>query len=251
MGCARGALAIAAAGLAASGCFALGWDYQEALGEGGGAGSGDAGGGGADPSTTVAATASASSAGGCNGAGDPCVTGLPGACAAGTLDCAGQCAPAVSPGTQAETCNGADDDCDGAIDEADNGGSIGCPCETGAFEGHAYLFCTQLSSWQEASETCASAGYHLATIDTAAENAWILDYRVGGSGKHWFFGYTDAAQEGSWVWADGSPAGYVHWDNGEPNGATYEDCATMPGGSNGFWADDGCAVKDPFICEAP
>ncbi len=65
------------------------------------------------------------------GGGASCATGLPGACAQGSLACAlggVVCVPAVQPGQQAETCNGQDDDCDGVID---NGFQVGQTCTAG------------------------------------------------------------------------------------------------------------------------
>ncbi len=56
----------------------------------------------------------------CNGSGTACVTGYPGACAAGTIQCrSGRpvCVPDNQP--TAERCDGVDNDCDGMIDEAD------------------------------------------------------------------------------------------------------------------------------------
>ncbi|MDQ3035295.1 MAG: MopE-related protein [Myxococcota bacterium] len=55
----------------------------------------------------------------CSGFGEACETGMPGACAAGTIRCRGEdsvCIAREEPSD--ELCNGADDDCDGLSDEA-------------------------------------------------------------------------------------------------------------------------------------
>ncbi|MRG90393.1 MopE-related protein [Polyangium spumosum] len=65
------------------------------------------------------------------GAGEPCATGLMGACATGFTTCGGgvtACAPVAEPGAAVETCNGVDDDCDG---EADEGFALGEACSVG------------------------------------------------------------------------------------------------------------------------
>lgn len=57
----------------------------------------------------------------CNGSGTACVTGYPGTCSAGTIQCrSGQpvCVPDNRP--EAERCDGVDNDCDGMIDENDH-----------------------------------------------------------------------------------------------------------------------------------
>lgn len=64
--------------------------------------------------------------------GQPCSTGLPGICDAGSMGCQGAvltCQGTVKPGTVAETCDGTDEDCDGT---PDNGGGLcqhGNTCE--------------------------------------------------------------------------------------------------------------------------
>lgn len=64
------------------------------------------------------------------GGGAPCVTGLPGACAAGTTHCLNGlvlCVQSSQP--KAEVCNGLDDDCNGLDDDGNLGG--GAACNTG------------------------------------------------------------------------------------------------------------------------
>jgi hypothetical protein len=61
--------------------------------------------------------------------GNACMTGQPGVCAAGSIDCNGgvlQCVPNALG--SAEICNGIDDDCDGTPDDGNPGGGQACGC---------------------------------------------------------------------------------------------------------------------------
>ncbi len=94
-------------------------------------------------------------------------------------------------------------------------------------------------SWSQAEGYAQSQfNSHLATVNDAAENAWILNtfnnhYTVGietGDSYHFqdwrlglFIGYTDAVQEGQWEWISGETPGFANWLPGEPNGAHPTD----------------------------
>jgi MYXO-CTERM domain-containing protein len=81
----------------------------------------------------------------CLGGGEPCDTGLEGACSVGRTDCAnegttGMCRPIITPG--AEACDNVDNDCNGEVDDGeglcpgtqvcDKGTCVGA-CGTGEF----------------------------------------------------------------------------------------------------------------------
>ncbi|MHC4836571.1 MAG: C-type lectin domain-containing protein [Planctomycetota bacterium] len=149
----------------------------------------------------------------------------------------------------AEVCNGLDDDCDGEID---NGAA--CPCEVRQRDGRAYMFCADALLWSEARFRCEQSGYSLAVVDDAAEDAYLFDQiDLRGFDDTWI-GLNDRQQEGLWVWLDGVPVVYEHWDNGEPNdGGGGEDCGLIMtrNGRQSEWDDRPCDSGRPSICEAP
>lgn len=104
--------------------------------------------------------------------------------------------------------------------------------------GHRYV-AYDTSGWNAAEATAQLLGGHLVTIDDADENAWVHDNfgNLNGTDRRIWIGFSDAATEGTFAWADGSPVGYTNWNPGEPNnsGGT-EDYAEMLG-SNGQWND--------------
>jgi MYXO-CTERM domain-containing protein len=74
----------------------------------------------------------------CLGGGQPCDTGLQGACSVGRTDCAaegttGMCRPIITPG--AELCDNVDNDCNGMVDEGDMLCAAGQVCDKGTCVG--------------------------------------------------------------------------------------------------------------------
>ena len=70
------------------------------------------------------------------------------------------------------------------------------------------------ADWQTAEDTCVSEGGHLASVHSQA-NADAIETLVGNTA---WIGFTDSAEEGKFVWSDGSPSNdYDNWAAGEPN----------------------------------
>jgi hypothetical protein len=155
----------------------------------------------------------------------------------------------VGPVCGAETCDGTDEDCDGRIDEG-----AACPCDLGAFGTSAYLFCAARADWSTARAACQQVGYDLAAVEDATEDSYLYaSVNQRGFGDTWL-GLNDRQNEGSWVWPDGAPLAYSHWDRGEPNdgGDGGEDCGVLMtrDGRESEWDDRGCGRDYSYICEA-
>lgn len=64
-------------------------------------------------------------------------------------------------------------------------------------------------------------------------------------------GLNDIAEEGVFVWTDGSPEIYARYANGQPNNLrNKEDCIVMLDTGNGNHADRPCDELHNFFCEA-
>lgn len=87
--------------------------------------------------------------------------------------------------------------------------------------GHYYAL-TSVCSWSAAESAAQAYGGHLATVRSAAENAWLVGTFVNGAECLWI-GLNDQATEGAFDWASGEPVGYTNWNFGEPNGGTIEN----------------------------
>ena len=76
--------------------------------------------------------------------------------------------------------------------------------------GHQYYLLNP-NTWSGAEARAIALGGHLVTINDAAENAWVwLTFAPYGGGPLWI-GLSDAAQEGTFVWASNEPATYFNW----------------------------------------
>ena len=88
------------------------------------------------------------------------------------------------------------------------------------------------SGWTAAESVAVSIGGHLATINDAAEDAWVVS--TFGSYLPVWIGLNDRTTEGTYVWTSGEPVSYLNWRPGEPNNSGNEDLVYL--GSNG-WND--------------
>lgn len=88
-------------------------------------------------------------------------------------------------------------------------------------------------SWADCEAEAQSWGGHLATVDGQGLNDWLVQ-RFGDQTAYGaaYIGLSDAALEGTWVWADGTPLGWTYWDPGQPDDA---ELSGEDHGALGFW----------------
>lgn len=103
--------------------------------------------------------------------------------------------------------------------------------------------------WYESELEAQSLGGRLVTINSAAENQWVLNtfFPVAQDYAYWYglpdqnqislwLGLNDVSSEGSFKWSSGQAVNYTNWQPGEPAGsAPDEDFVGMLG--NGKWHD--------------
>ncbi|KAL2078272.1 hypothetical protein ACEWY4_025957 [Coilia grayii] len=77
---------------------------------------------------------------------------------------------------------------------------------------------------------CQSIGGNLASIHSSDEYVYIqgMIHKLTNTNPRTWIGGWDAAQEGLWLWSDGSKFDYTRWNPGEPNhSGGAEDCIEM------------------------
>lgn len=117
-------------------------------------------------------------------------------------------------------------------------------CELHAFSGWAYLFCKTAAPWDAAQAACASFGANLVTVTSADENSFLTSL---GAADLWI-GYTDAAMEGTFVWADGGDSTFTNWGMSQPdNSGGDENCVELL--ADGTWNDIVCSGAHAYVCK--
>ena len=107
-----------------------------------------------------------------------------------------------------------------------------------------YVAVAEPKTWADAEAHCQSMGGNLASIhsDAAQANAVLACSDVSDSLRCWI-GLSDRAEEGTFVWSDGTPLDFEHWADGEPNDWSpdpdddnYDPANTTPGeDAVGLW----------------
>lgn len=116
---------------------------------------------------------------------------------------------------------------------------------TNQANGHIYYLLAN-STWTEAEAKAVTLGGHLATINDAAENNWVLSTfaNYGGAAHSLWIGFNDVQQEGTFGWSSGEPVSYTRWLSGEPNNANGGENYVIIEGYDpsypsqyGYWVD--------------
>jgi hypothetical protein len=113
-----------------------------------------------------------------------------------------------------------------------------------------HLLCLDRASWDDARVGCAARGGRLALLETRTENATVSARVREHTGRVFWIAATDRAEEGRFLWVDGSPLAYEAWGRGEPNDAgPGEDCAQGNFRNLGEWNDGRCRGPQTYVCE--
>ncbi|CAJ1059160.1 CD209 antigen-like protein E [Xyrichtys novacula] len=125
-------------------------------------------------------------------------------------------------------------------------------CDTGwkKYGLSCYFVSTAKKNWAASREDCKAQGADLVVINSEEEKDFVTGLV---NGPEDWIGLTDSAQEGSWMWVDGTPVTTTYWSGGQPNSSKGDqDCGEMWKDSKqkkGLWNDEDCSLNNTWICE--
>jgi lectin-like protein len=145
-----------------------------------------------------------------------------------------------------------------AAPEADAGDptALTPACPSQAFGGSCYELFGGPASWSEAEQRCVDWGGHLAKVESAQEDAFLggLLGAPGGSAegaRGAWLGGSDAAQDGEFIWADGSALLFDAFAPNQPDDGAGVDCIEKRNDATALWYDQRCTDEYPYICRRP
>ncbi|XP_035985188.1 galactose-specific lectin nattectin isoform X3 [Fundulus heteroclitus] len=130
-------------------------------------------------------------------------------------------------------------------------------CSSGwsEFNGRCFRYFPVPRTWASAQKNCVSLQASLASIHNIDEYHEIQRLIMATSKEHkrTWIGGSDAQEEGTWLWSDGSPFHYTNWCAGEPNnGASHprgiQHCLQMNDKAEKCCDDLWCNDALPFVC---
>ncbi len=95
--------------------------------------------------------------------------------------------------------------------------------ETRVFNGKTYKYYNISMPWTQAHKFCEKSGGHLATINSADENEFILDMVKQYKKDYCWLGATDYATENNWYWVKSEELTYNNWATSQPDNGNKEE----------------------------
>ncbi|XP_041371473.1 perlucin-like [Gigantopelta aegis] len=131
---------------------------------------------------------------------------------------------------------------------AASGLAVDCPEGYLPHDNACYAFIMHTATWAEAREYCLTLKSHLARIETAKEQNYILGQTSRLGGDFWIAGF-DYLEEGTWYWDGLTPIGQTWWYSGQPGGGVSNNCLALMGRYSHAWFATPCYNYYHFVCE--
>lgn len=139
-----------------------------------------------------------------------------------------------------------------------------CPIYWTAFGDNCYRFFGHRVNLEEARYSCRSHGggskfAYLASIHSQEENDYMATLFKSSTDseaedRHAWIGLNDDADEGTFVWTDGTRTNFIRWAYREPGGGRSQQGVVMVHPNNrdyGLWHNEATSDHYQYICKMP
>uniref|UniRef100_A0A096LQ95 Type-2 ice-structuring protein-like n=1 Tax=Poecilia formosa TaxID=48698 RepID=A0A096LQ95_POEFO len=129
--------------------------------------------------------------------------------------------------------------------------SFSCPCHWSQINGRCFIFVAKPMTWAKAEKNCLSMGANLASVRNIKEYRQIqgLILAAGYETRETWIGGSDAQEDRTWLWSDGSALRFTNWCPKQPDNLTRkQECLQMNYSAGKCWDDTECSAKKPSVC---
>ncbi|XP_061781291.1 galactose-specific lectin nattectin-like [Nerophis lumbriciformis] len=125
-----------------------------------------------------------------------------------------------------------------------------CPKDWTQLDKRCFIFQNYEVDFNQAEIVCKIIGGNLVSIHSNLENEVVrqLIFEATGENSLTWIGFTDAVEEDSFLWTDGSDVDFTDWANNRPNNNGEQDCAIINFRGDDEWNDIDCTLLRPFFC---
>uniref|UniRef100_A0A7N6AZ20 C-type lectin domain-containing protein n=1 Tax=Anabas testudineus TaxID=64144 RepID=A0A7N6AZ20_ANATE len=129
-----------------------------------------------------------------------------------------------------------------------------CPSGWTANNGRCFLYVPTEMTWADAEKNCLYHGGNLVSVHSFEEHHVIqsMILKLTHAYPLTWIGGSDAEQEGTWFWSDGTAFRLHHWAPGQPDNMAANKalahCLLMNSGDLKKFDDQPCSYKKPSVC---
>ncbi|BFZ21807.1 hypothetical protein BsWGS_24846 [Bradybaena similaris] len=127
----------------------------------------------------------------------------------------------------------------------------GCQLGWVGFEASCYAFLRQKETWTGAASFCTSLGGYLVTINSKAENDFVVSKLMNKPFMETWIGANDLLEEGKFRWvSNNEPVVFSDWYRGKANPVSeIENCVEIYAAWGYIWNNVQCVEQKEFVCE--
>nr|XP_023015125.1 macrophage mannose receptor 1-like [Leptinotarsa decemlineata] len=112
-----------------------------------------------------------------------------------------------------------------------------------------YIFVSEPATFFTARQDCSERGTRLLTIKSEDESKDVVEAMEKEQHEIYWTSGNKIANHKTWRWSDSEKFSYLHWFTGEPNNDQGNEFC-MEIWKTGYWNDNICETKLPYICES-